>query len=155
VSGRNVPEEFMQYVSGEARRLGYIIVDVIVKSGRDTMIEIEIDKNGGITLDECAEFNRNLTNWIDSTGIFGGNYMIDVESPGLDKVLVTDEHFIWAVGKDIWASTYEPVDGKRELTGRLAEYNKDTNCITVEKKDGKRIEIERKKIARARLAPAI
>ena len=144
-----LPDNLIEYIEKKAEEEGYQVVDVSTRSGRGLVIEVVMDKEGGITLEECAKFNKDMGFWIDNEGLFGGRYMIDVCSPGLDRVLKSDTEFIWAVGKEVHVRTCEPIDEEKTFEGKLLPFS-DSSCITLSK-DGKDVTIERKNIARARL----
>lgn len=148
-----LPDNLIEHIEKKAEELGYQVVDTAARSGRGLTIEVAIDKEGGITLHECGEFNMYLRSWIDSEGLFGGNYTIDVASPGLDRALKSDTEFRWAVGKDVHVSTYESVEEVKTLEGKLLPFE-NNNCITLSK-DGKDVTIERKNIARAKIKTEI
>jgi len=147
---RDIPEKLTAYIGEEAERRNYQLVDIRVKGRDSLLLEIVLDKEGGITLDECSDFNRNITSWIEECAVFDGAYALDVCSPGLDRKLKSDRDFLWAEGKEVVITTHEPVDGKKEIVGRLLESD-DNRRVVIEKKDGSTIRIERAIIANAKL----
>jgi len=141
----------MDFIANEAEKLGYYLVDVATKGGKRLSIEIEIDKKDGISLDECGRFNRVISHWIEEKKIFPQGYTFDVSSPGLDKRLETDGHFLWATGKPVHIVTHEPVNGRHEIQGILSGYDVNSGVLTLELDGGRTIGLEKKKIARAKL----
>lgn len=148
-----IPEELIVYIEEKAESFEYQLIDVSTKGASSAFIEISLDKEGGISLDECAEFNRNISTWIDNKGLFGGVYTLDVCSPGLDRALKSDREYQWAIGKEVKISTYEPVGDKRDIIGKLLELNGDESIVIEE--DGKPIAVNRKNIAKAKLKISI
>ena len=146
-----IPEELKQYINEEVKRSGYELVDIVTRGGRGFFLEIIIDKEGGITADECGAFNRETMSWIDEQGLFEGGYTIDVCSPGLDRLLRSDNDFIWAVGKQVEMNMHEPVEGKSTVVGKLLDVNNEEASVEIEDKDGTPISITRSNIARAKL----
>ncbi len=147
---KDIPKELTTHIDEEAERINYRIVDIQVK-GRDSLLmEIVLDKEGGISLDECSDFNRNITSWIEKCGVFDGPYVLDVCSPGLDRKLKSGREFLWAEGKEVVITTHEHVDGKKEIVGRLLESD-DDGKVVIKKKDGSTIRVERAIIANAKL----
>ena len=147
-----IPEELANFIREEAGRSDYKLVDIVSRG--KASLEIVLDKENGITLDECAAFNRAVSAWIDEKGMFSGVYTLDVSSPGLDRILKTDGDFEWAVGKDIEVKMQEPIGEKRDITGKLIETNSGENII-VEDEDGTSVSIGRNNIAKAKLKVCI
>ena len=132
--------------------LGFELYDVeYVKEGSDYYLRAYIDKEGGITIDDCVEVSRRMNELLDADPTIGGNdaYIFEVSSPGLGRVLKKDKHFEKALGQDVDIKTYKPVNGAKEFTGTLKAFDGDT--ITVEFEDG--IEIfNRSDVAQVRLS---
>ncbi|MFH1847545.1 MAG: hypothetical protein ABH869_08355 [Candidatus Omnitrophota bacterium] len=119
-----VPEILTEFIEKETETLGYQIVDIRAKGGyRGVSLEIIIDKKDGITLGECGKFNKSIRSFIYKEKIFVNGYMLDVCSPGLDKELVSDTAFKWALGKQIIIIMKEPFEGKSEIIGKLLTGN--------------------------------
>ena len=147
---RGIPEELAVYVKEEADKCGCVVVDIGLTGKNVLSIEVILDKQGGIALDECSRFNKNIAFWIDEKGLFSGKYALEVCSPGLDRVLKTDNDFEWAENKEVRVTTREPVDGKNDIEGKLLGI-RDNGNIAIEEDGGRIFEIERDKIAKARL----
>lgn len=146
-----VPEKLLDFINEEINSLDYQLVDIILR-GRASF-EIILDKSGGITLDECAEFNRSISAWIDREKMFSGEYTLDVSSPGIDRALKSDGDFLWATGKLVEVKVYEPVDEKREFAGKLLKAEGDN--IILKEESGSEISVSRKNIAKAKLKVCI
>ncbi|MFC1570683.1 ribosome maturation factor RimP [Candidatus Omnitrophota bacterium] len=147
-----IPEELENFIQEEVKRGDYQLVDIVSRG--KASLEIVLDKEGGITLDECADFNRTVSAWIDEKEMFAGAYTLDVSSPGIDRVLKSDRDFEWAVGKDIEVKMYEPIGEVREVTGKLIETNSGENII-VEDEAGTAVSIGRNNVSRAKLKVCI
>lgn len=145
-----MPEELSEYIRKEAENSGYEIVDLATRGGKGFFLEIVLDKEGGITLDECTAFNRKVTSWMDGQKMFEGGYTLDVCSPGLDRPLKSDSDFMWALNKQIQVKTHEPVNGKSAVIGKLIKTDGDKD-ITIQDEDGSEVRIERSNVARAKL----
>jgi len=128
----------------------YIIDIIYRREAGKPVLRILADKEGGITIDECASLNNELSELLDKENIIEEEYLFEVSSPGLDRKLKKDEDFIWAVGKKIKVTTYAPLDGKNVFTGVLAGLGDGTMVIS--EKEGVSTEIPRNKIASAKLA---
>ena len=72
----------------------------LFKSGQRTVVSLTLDKKGGrISLDECADWNRKLSDKIDENNLIAGAYLMEVSSPGLDRALKTERDFERAAGE--------------------------------------------------------
>jgi ribosome maturation factor RimP len=90
-----------------ALREGVKIYDIEFSGGaQGRILRIYIDKEGGVGVDDCANVSRGLNLLLDvEDPIPGGKYVLEVSSPGLDRVLKKNWHFEQAVGKKIWIKT--------------------------------------------------
>ena len=115
--------------------LGFELYDVeYVKEGTDYYLRAYIDKEGGITIDDCVDVSRRMNELLDAEPQIGGDegYIFEVSSPGLGRVLKKDKHFEKAIGQDVDIKTYKPVNGSKDFTGNLKAFDKDTLTIEFE-----------------------
>ena len=98
----------------------YELVDVeYVKEGRDWYLRIFIDKTGGIDLDDCQTISEQLSAQLDALDIISGAYILEVSSPGIDRILKKDKDFVREAGKVVDVTLYAPLDGKKSFVGEL------------------------------------
>ncbi|MBR2774117.1 MAG: ribosome maturation factor RimP [Selenomonadaceae bacterium] len=98
----------------------YELVDVeYVKEGRDWYLRIFIDKAGGIDLDDCQAISEQLSPQLDNVDIISGAYILEVSSPGIDRILKKDKDFVREAGKVVDVTLYAPLDGKKSFVGEL------------------------------------
>ncbi len=144
-----IPEELAEFIREEAQKSDYELVDISAGGGKELFLEVVVDKEGGITLDECSSFNRKIMSWIDGRNIFRQGYTLDVCSPGLDRELKSDSDFSWAIGKQVEVRMHEPLDKKSSVIGKLLKGSTEEG-ITVESEGGT-ICVEKGNIAKVRL----
>lgn len=101
-----------------------------VKEGSDWYLRAYIDKPGGITIDDCVTVSRQLSDQLDELDFIEDAYILEVSSPGLGRQLKKDKDFEKCIGKSVNLRTYRLMDGKKEFTGLLKAFDKDT--ITIE-----------------------
>ena len=101
------------------------LVDVEYVKERDWYLRIFVDKVGGIDLDDCKILSEKLGAILDKENVIDGAYILEMSSPGLDRVLKKDRDFIREVGKKIDVTLYAPIDGKKNFTGVLEYRDKD------------------------------
>ena len=127
------------------------LVDVeFVKEGSDWYLRVYIDKEGGITVDDCEIINREFGDVLDEKDYISENYIFEVSSPGLDRPLKKEKDFVRSIGKDVEIRLYKPIDKKKEYVGTLESYDK--NSVTIALEDGQKMTFERSAIALIRLA---
>ena len=98
----------------------YELVDVeYVKEGRDWYLRIFIDKAGGIDLDDCQTISERLSARLDALNIISSAYILEVSSPGIDRILKKDKDFVREAGKVVDVTLYAPLDGKKSFVGEL------------------------------------
>lgn len=94
-----------------------------VKEGNDYFLRAFIEKEGGITLNDCVEVSRRMNDILDKENFIDVPYTFEVSSPGLTRPFKKDRDFERNIGKDVDLSTYEPVDGAKEFTGVLESFD--------------------------------
>lgn len=99
------------------------LVDVECKRGPSRwMVRIYIDKEGGVTLDDCAMISGEAGDLLDVHETLPGPYTLEISSPGLDRPLVTDRDFMRCEGRAVRLRLAEEVGGKKHFKGRLLEF---------------------------------
>jgi len=87
------------------------------------LLRLYIDHEKGISLDDCAQLSRTLSDILDAEGVsdqIPGRYTMEVSSPGLDRPMTRPGHFQRFVGSRVRVSTLEPIDGQKKFVGDLA-----------------------------------
>ena len=114
--------------------LGFELVDLEYLASRGSWIlRIYIDKEGGVTLDDCALVSREIGDLLDIRELIGHKYVLEVSSPGLDRPLTREKDFIKALGKKIKVRTDEPFGGARNMTGILKEFKDKALTLELER----------------------
>ncbi len=99
------------------------------------IIEVILDGPKLISIGECEIISRSLNDAIEADAIVGGNFRLDVLSPGLDEPLVHDYQFQRTLGHLV-EITFDSGQKKQSITGKLNHYNSDE--ITITKRQAKR-----------------
>ncbi len=128
----------------------YDLWDVeFVKEGADWYLRIYVDKEGGITIDDCVEISHSIEAKLDAEDFIKEAYILEVSSPGLGRQLKKDRDFEKSIGKDVEVKLFKAVDGVKEFEGTLTSYTKDSITITMDENEQT---FSRKEIAIVRLA---
>ena len=126
------------------------LVDVeFVKEGSDWYLRVYIDKDGGITVDDCELISRAFNEILDREDYISEQYIFEVSSPGLMRPLKKEKDYKRSVGKLIDIKLYKPVDKCKEFTGVLDSYDKDT--VTIKMDDDTQKTFDRSNLAMIRL----
>lgn len=118
------------------------------KEGSDMYLRVYIDKEGGVTIDDCETVSRAFNGILDSEDYIEDAYIFEVSSPGLGRQLKKDIHFEKAIGMSVDVKTYKPIEKCKEFTGILKSFDQNTVTVTVDDKD---VEFIRKDIAAVKL----
>jgi len=112
------------------------------------VLRIVIDKQEGVTLEDCAAVSRQLGDVLDAKLERDEPYNLEVSSPGLDRPLTKPKHFVSFEGRPAIIRTNRPVDGKKRFRGVLAGLSDDTVKLVV---DELTVSIPYEAIAKAKL----
>ena len=132
----------------EAKKFELVDVE-FVKEGSDYYLRAYIDKEGGITIDDCELVSKAFEEKLDREDFIKEPYILEVSSPGLTRPLKKDKDYERSIGKEIEIKTYKAIGKEKSFTGVLKSYDKDTVTIDI---DGKEIGIERSNISLIRLS---
>src|SRR2546429_3456244 len=107
-----------------AASTGLEIVEVELRGGgKARMLRIFIDKPGGVTHEDCANFSREVGTILDVEDVIPGtSYLLEVSSPGLDRKLSRPADFERFTGSKVKLTTRQPVNGNRHFEGRLENF---------------------------------
>lgn len=133
--------------------------------GKSRMLRVFIDKPAGVTHEDCAGFSREFGTIVDVEDAFpGGNYVLEVSSPGLDRKLTRAKDYERFVGSRVKLMTRESLNGNRHFEGRLEGFvdGRLTLDLSVARKKHRpavdapqKIEIELANVEKANLVPDI
>ena len=121
------------------------LVDVEYIMERDWYLRIFVDKPGGVDLDDCQMLSEKIGKILDKEQLIEDSYILEVSSPGIDRVLKKDRDFVREAGKQVDVSLYAPLDGKKNFVGTLE--SRDKNFLTLKEFQP----IPREKVAQVRL----
>ncbi|MBR0397399.1 MAG: ribosome maturation factor RimP [Eubacterium sp.] len=127
------------------------LVDVeYVKEAGNFYLRAYIDKEGGVTIDDCETVSRAFNPKLDEADFIDDSYTMEISSPGLGRPLKKEKDYARSIGKELEIHTYKAVDGGKEFFGVLDAYDKDT--VTITEEDGTQHIFQRAGISMIRLA---
>ena len=121
-----------------------------VKEAGTWFLRVYIDKEGGVSIDDCEAVSRPLSDQLDQADPIEGSYTFEVSSAGADRALKKPEHFVQFQGSEVEVKLYLPRDGRKEFVGLLRNY--ENGAVTLEI-DGAQVLFTRQEIALVRLYP--
>lgn len=122
-----------------------------IKEAGSWFLRVYIDKETGISIEDCEAVSRPLSELLDEKDPIEGSYVLEVSSAGADRVLKKEEHFLQFLEKEVEVKLYRGKDGQKEWVGFLKMYEKGDITLQVGDKDP--LVLEKKEIAQVRLYP--
>ena len=146
-------EKLMTLLEPSVNALGYELVELEYHPGRGrAVVRIFIDRDGGVGLDDCERVSEQVSGLLDVEDPIPGQYVLEVSSPGVDRVLRKREHFEAFTGHRVRVRTRTLRAGRRQYTGQLLELDREEIVLEV---DGEAVRLPLADIEKARLAPDI
>lgn len=131
--------------------MNFELVDVeYVKEGSTWYLRAYIDKEGGITVNDCEAVARKMNDLLDEEDFIADSYVFEVSSPGLGRPLKKEKDYVRSMGKEIEIRTYRAINREKEFYGILSAYDEST--VTIEIENGEKMTFEKPDIALIRLA---
>ncbi len=136
---------------------GLEIVDFeFFQGGPASVLRIYVDREGGVTVDQCANLSRKISDFLDMEDLIPHRYLLEVSSPGLDRPLCTSADFKRKIGKRVKVFLKEEVGGKMELLGKIKTLEGENLHLLIESSasgmdEGTEEIIPLKKVAKAKI----
>jgi ribosome maturation factor RimP len=116
--------------------LGFELWGVEYQSyGRNTNLRIYIDRENGITVDDCAKVSHQVSGVLDVEDPISGEYTLEVSSPGMDRPLYTLSQFERYIGSDVSVRLRMAFEGRRKFQGRLVGIEGDEVVLRVDQEE--------------------
>ena len=149
MSKKNVAAVVEELLTPTVTELGYRIWDVEYgKIGTEYHLEITIDADDGIDIEDCERVHRAIDPLLDEADPIEGAYRLEVSSPGIEREIRTDAHYMACIGEVVELRFFAPVDGAKSMVGALESY--EDGKITVVTPDDNTHTFDKKDVSRAR-----
>ncbi len=123
---KQIEEKTEALLAPIAKANGVRIYDVeYVKEGQDMYLRAYIDKDGGVTIEDCETVSRALSDQLDAEDFIDAAYILEVSSPGLGRKLTKDRHLENSIGEEVELKTFEAIDGCKDFEGILKAFDKE------------------------------
>ncbi len=123
---KNIPAEVEALIKDVIESTGITLWNVeLEKEGSGLNLLVTIDKDEGITINDCAEITRLIDPMLDEADPIPTSYCLEVSSVGTERALRRKEHYDYAIRTALPCNIklFAPVDGVKELCGVLISYN--------------------------------
>ena len=149
---RKIEEAVEKLLEPVLEKDGLELVDVEYVRERNWILRVFIDKVGGVGLDDCQAASEKAGSLLDEKDLIPDNYMLEVSSPGLDRVLKKDKDFIRYTGEDVDVKLFAPLEGTKikSFTAKLEGLAEDGSLL-LEMESGEKLTLVRDKISQVRL----
>ncbi len=135
------------------RGLSLEVVDVtLAQDGGRAFLRISIDRDGGVTLDDCAGASDLIGQVLEREGVMDGPYVLEVMSPGLDRPLRRRDDYARSVGKRVKVKLRQTLEGQRVFAGILRGAGEDSIRLDL---GTEQVDFTYESIASARLDPEL
>jgi ribosome maturation factor RimP len=132
-----------------AREAGCEIWDIeYLKEAGQWYLRVYIDKEGGVSIDDCESVSRGLDPILDEADPIPDSYIFEVSSAGAERSLKRPSDFEMFMGSLVELKLYKAQDGRKEFVGNLAGYNDGNVTIDI---NGTQHEFEKSQVASVRL----
>jgi len=146
---QRIEEEIGKIVAGDGLELVHIDLKT---SGRGYLLRIDIDKEGGVNIDDCSSISQQVSTYLDVEEPIASEYELQVSSPGLDRKFYSDSDYQRFLGKLVRIKTSKSIRGLHVIVGHLSSFDGSKIIVTDPKmKKEKDYEVELKDIKEARL----
>ncbi|MEZ0360766.1 MAG: ribosome maturation factor RimP [Hydrogenobacter sp.] len=150
INEKSIVQKVKELAEPIIKNLGFKLFDVEFKPERGWVLRIILDKEGGITINDCEEVSKRLSALLDVEDIIPTSYILEVSSPGLTRELTKPEHYEFFKGRLIRAVLKEALEGKREVKGYIVQVEEGILQIR-EKESDKVLHIPLSAVAKAHL----
>lgn len=146
-----IKQKIFDIAKGVAEDEGFELVNVDLVGGKKLLLRITIDKEGGISINDCERMSRSIESILDVEDLIQVPYTLEVSSPGIDRPLIKQSDYKRNINRLIRVVTKEKINNQTFFIGRLIDVGEGWIRIKLEKKNGKDIFIPMDKISSAKL----
>lgn len=126
-------QKLEELVSDTIASMGYELVGIeCQRAGRFLTVRLYIDKEGGVTIDDCSDVSRQVGAILDVEDPITDKYNLEVSSPGLDRPLFTLAHYERFIGREVVLHLRIPMFDRRKWQGKLESVEGDLITLIVD-----------------------
>lgn len=126
----SLPEQVEQQIQRIVESEGLELVHIEYGTqGRGFLLRVDIDKDGGVTIDDCSLISQQISTWLDVEDPIPAEFELQVSSPGLDRKFYKQSDYEKFVGRLVRVRTSRPVRGLHVIVGRLKQFDGETVVV--------------------------
>ena len=145
--------QLTQLLQPTIEAMGYSLWGIeLISPGRRPTLRLYIDAESGVDVDDCAQVSHQGSGVLDVEDPINGEYILEVSSPGVDRLLFRPEHYLAYVGEIIDIRLRLPVDGRRRFKGPLLSADNEMIVVSV---DDHEFELPLRSVDRAKAHPRL
>lgn len=151
-----VEEKAADLLRGPIESMGCVLWGIqFVHAGRHSTLRVYIDRDGGVTVDDCAEVSEQIGRILDVEEVIPYEYRLEVSSPGMDRLFFTWEQLASAAGSEISFEFQSEINGSRKFKAVLksAEDGAEGKRLVLTLEDGTEVPCAYADVKSARLVP--
>ncbi len=131
--------------------MGYVCWGIEqLRQGRDLLLRVYIDNATGVTLEDCEQVSRRISGILDVEDPIAGEYLLEVSSPGLDRLLFTPDQYEQFIGETVTVRLAGAIEKRKRITGRIRKVTGQTVLL---EEAGAEFHVSLGAIEQARLRP--
>jgi ribosome maturation factor RimP len=143
---KNIAQTVEELVKPIIESMDIELVDIeFVKESNNWYLRIYIDKEGGVTIDDCENVSRKVSDILDEKDPIEQSYSLEVSSPGIDRPIKSSSDFEKHKGEEVEVKLYKPIDGSKSYEGILEGLI--NHKITIKNNKDEVIEFDKKDVA--------
>ncbi len=119
----DLKKKLFEMLEPSVTAMGMELVHIDYSGGKNGHLHLYIDREGGVTIEDCEKVNRAASELLDAGDPIASSYTLEVSSPGLDRPLGKPEHFLRFRGEKVKLKVIEALDGRKNFTGTIAGFN--------------------------------
>lgn len=121
-----------------------------LSQGKHSVLRVYIENENGINVDDCAKVSHQVSALLDVENVIRGEYILEISSPGLDRILFKPDQYLHYCGDTLQLSLKAPIDGASKVKGELMAVEADHIVVKTDKGE---LSISFDQIQKARLVP--
>lgn len=126
-------QKLQMLVEDSIDAMGFELVGIeCQRAGRFLTVRLYIDKEGGVTIDDCSDVSRQVSAIFDVEDPIADKYNLEVSSPGLDRPLFTLAHFSRFIGREVVVHLRIPMFDRRKWQGEIVAVDGDLITLKVD-----------------------
>jgi len=147
---KDIPFIVSSRVTPILEAMGIELYDIEYRRERSGFVlRLFIDKTDGVGLDDCENVSREVAGMLDDDDPIDVSYSLEVSSPGIERKLIKDLHYLRYTGEKVEVKLHKPVDGKKKYGGRLV--CRENGCVKIDCGEGNIMEFDVSNVSSCKL----